>query len=388
MALHSYSPVVAIRTLASLALTFLSAYFRILFLTAGFLLAILKFLFSLAMTVLSPIFSVVSPIVSPMIGAYLTFIISLNTRFGTFLQSLLVHVPMVGTGLANAARFIAPISFAPAFQVVQGIFILAALPYIAAAAVGTVIFLYTFGTRLIINVGRVMYDYFMADDIGTNARNRSTQATHKYPSVLGTFKKTSNEISDLYNDRYNAWDQRAPRSALVKVFLISLQCASLLVFIPVAFLNRLVTFGIEGVYGITHAFSDACTNAEDAVKATLDIPVFRIMRRPLTTVDNTPLNEEIRESSVPVNNTTHELYNEETGSNQATNTPQLDSETEINMNSDYRLSLALVTSRQNRAHMQPYLVEISRPSDRPYSLQMNPTHEVPPIYSTNRTTFH
>jgi len=316
MALYNYS------------LTFLITYFRILFLTAGFLLAILKFLFSLVMTVLSPIYSIVAPIVSPVIA-------TLNARFISFLQSLLVQTPWLGKALQPVVRFLSPIISAPAFQVVQGIFMLAAVPYIAAAAVSTMMFVYTFGIRLIVNVGRVVYDYLY----------RSTHATHKYLSVVGTLKKVSNEISDLYNDRYNAWDQRAPRSAVVKVFLILLQCASLLVLMPFAFVNRLVTFGIEGVYGIAHAFSDACTTAKDAFNATLDIPLLRIMRRSWTTVVNPPLDES-------VNNKAHEFDNKEADSNQTTNTPQLDSKGEINMDTGYRLNVALETVRQNRAQLQ------------------------------------
>ncbi len=360
MSLNNYSFVITISTLGSLVLRFLSTYFRILFLIAGFLLTILKFLFSLAMTILSPIYYVVSPIVSPMIVTYLTFMTSLNAGFGNFLQPLLAHVPWLTGIVQSVAGFISPIRFVPALQVIQGIFILAAVPYIAAAAVGIVMFVHTFGARLIINGGRVVCDYFFADSIGTNARNRSVQVTHKYPSVVGTLKNVSNEISNLYNDRYNAWDRRAPRSTVVKVFLISLQCASLLVLIPIAFLNRLITFSIKGFYGVAHAFSDACTATKDAFNATLDIPLLRIMRRPFATVDKTTLKEEIRESSEPVNNKAHKLDNEETVSNQATNTPRLDSEAEINMNSDYRLSAAFVTPHQNRTHMQPCLVEISQ----------------------------
>lgn len=129
---------------------------------------------------------------------------------------------------------------------------------------------------------------------------------------------------------------------------------------PEAFVNRLVTFGVEGIYGVTNAFLDACTAAEDAFNVTLDIPLFRIMRRSWTTVDNTPLVEQVHGTPGPLNNQAHELDNEEADSNQATNTSRLNSEVEINMNSDYMLNADLVPPSQNRVYEQPCWVENSQ----------------------------
>ncbi len=351
MTSHHSLPVSAIIKLVSLVVLLISAYFRALFLMAGLILGIMKFLFSMCIKVLRPIYSVVSPIVSPLLAAYLTFITSLNVRAGTFLQALLVHAPWLARLFQPVVKFLAPISFTPAFQVVQSIFMLAVVPYIVAVAVGMAMFLYTFGACLIVNGAKLLCDYLFAYGNGTKVLNRNRQVLHEYPSIVGTLKIVGNKIIDSCTDNYNAWDRRTPRPAVVKFLLISLHCASLLVLLPIAFVNRLITFGIKGAYGIIDAFFSACAAGKDAANATLNIQLFRIMRRPWTTLDNMPLE--------PVNNSAHELERGVVNSSQASDIFQLDI-AEITTDDVRMLNAALKADRENKTGWQSNLIGISQ----------------------------
>lgn len=273
MITYNYFPMTIAHKLYLLILKILITYVRFLLFVAGIVWMFMKALISFIMPGLSYIFFVISPIVAPLLSAYIAFVNSLNYIFGTFLQSCLVRVPWLAKGLQLAIKFLAPTRFIPALKILQGICILAAVPYIAAFVVGAFMFLYTFAVRLIINGAQLICSYL------------SFKNTNKSSGTFVSLKNVYNKIDDLYHDRYNFFERRIYHSPVIKFFLILFHCVPLLMLVP---FDIVVAFGIACGHCIANAFCDARRATEDAVNATLNIFLFKIMRRSLTTVANVP----------------------------------------------------------------------------------------------------
>lgn len=96
---------------------------------------------------------------------YVTFMNIINANLARIYAVLLTRAPW----LANVAGFLQPLArFAPVFKFVQGILVLAAVPYAVAAGVGLVVAAYTAVARFFANIGLALRVYLFEDkDLAT-----------------------------------------------------------------------------------------------------------------------------------------------------------------------------------------------------------------------------
>lgn len=197
--------------------------------------------FSAGFNLFSAAFSTVAAVVTPYVvlalnsiasafNSYITYMNAFNAGLANFFAPLLARAPW----LASVARFFQPLArLAPVFNVLQGVLLLASVPYVTAAGAGLVVAAYSTVARFFSNLVVVTSDYFFEDK--------------DLPSVSNQFRENS---------------------VLVAV-----------VTSPVVALAR-VAFVVAGAT-IFNAFDSLSTGKQAfraTYQATLDLPVFQVMR--------------------------------------------------------------------------------------------------------------
>lgn len=183
--------------------------------------------------------AIIARALAPVFNSYINYINIVNAGLANFFAPVANFLaPLVARApwLANVARFFQPLArFAPLFKVLQGLLMLAAIPYVVAAAVGLAVAVYSTIARFFVNVYLVIRDYFF-DNNSINLPNVSHQ--FKVHSLLGAIA-------------------RAPFFAVARLCVV------------------VVGGPIFITFDALNAGREAFVNAYNA---TLDLPVFQIMR--------------------------------------------------------------------------------------------------------------
>lgn len=164
---------------------------------------------------------------------------------------------------APIARFLAPLAgVAPVLlNIVQGVLILTAVPFVAAAAAASIAAAYTLVARATSNAIGLVMKFFLAeeDDQG-----------EPYPSPLTALRFLVGKMSEQA--------AREDISTIRKIFSIPVIASAAVVTVPLAVLVRVYKFAVPETFGaLKDAFRASGDAAISAWTTTLDLPPFAIM---------------------------------------------------------------------------------------------------------------
>lgn len=204
--------------------------------------------FSAGFNLFSAAFSTVAAVVTPYavlalnsiasaFNSYITYMNAFNASLANFFAPVAnFFAPLLARApwLATVARFFQPLArLAPVFNVLQGVLLLASVPYVTAAGAGLVVAAYSTVARFFSNLGVITSDYFFEDE--------------ELPSVSHQFRENSVLVAVV----------TSPFVALARAALV---IAGATIF------NAFDSLSIG-----KQAFSAT-------YQATLDLPIFQVMR--------------------------------------------------------------------------------------------------------------
>lgn len=203
----------------------------------------------------------VGSLLSPWITQYMQQLTQINAEIARLIQPLLMRAPWL-------ARFLQPFAvvFGPLFKIIEAVLLLAAIPYIIAAAVSAAMFTYSFIVRSIPNLINGL-KYFWSGKY-KNKEGQEEEIGFKY--------MTAGCVEEIKNT-YNSKEYSGVQKGLNLAGAVVMSALGLLIVTPaMQFIFAFPALLRTQIGTVKAAYNDG----RDAAKVVLNFPILKIMRRP------------------------------------------------------------------------------------------------------------